>query len=64
LKIRTNNNTTFASNKKRWAIISGEINAGNDSEELKSEALKLLNYFKACNSITAEEFKDNFDLIS
>jgi hypothetical protein len=56
LKIRLNSDTDYELKKKRWTVVQGEINAGNDSQLLKDEAKSLLSYFKALKAINKTEY--------
>jgi hypothetical protein len=57
LKIKINSDTEYELKKKKWVVIQGEINAGNDSKLLKEEAKGLLDYFKTKKTITKSEYE-------
>ena len=63
LKIKIDTESDYEKNKKRWSVIQGIINSGNDSDELKSEAKQLLAYFLKAKTITKADYEQSVSIL-
>ena len=64
LKINlSNSNDEYKIKKERWAVISGELNIGNNSDILADEARELLKWFYDNKYITRLEYNENLESI-
>jgi hypothetical protein len=50
--------------KKRWIVVEGILNAGNNSDILKQEARDLLKYFLTQKTISKQEYNDAIKLLA
>ena len=59
LNLKLNADSEYEKNKKRWIVVQGIINDGNDSKQLKDEAKTLLKYFLESKTISKSEYNES-----